>query len=297
MVERIFRKDEVEGSTPSIGLMHIQEKYDQLQKSLKSLQKVAIAYSGGVDSVFLLKVAVDTLGPQNVTPCLGTSPSLSQHQHAQAIKLAKHIGVTLHEIPIHELNDENYAANKPDRCFHCKSHLYKTFRDLADQENIPHLLCGSNLDDMDDYRPGNRAAKVYKIIAPLMDAKLTKPEIRQLSKQLGLPTADAPASPCLASRVSYGQQITPETLKQIDQAEAILRDMGFPESRLRHHGHIARIEVPENQIEKAASKQIREKLLAEIKALGFKFVALDLQGFRSGSLNETLSNDEKQKHL
>jgi len=276
--------------------MPIQTKYKKLKKILTSYQKVLVAYSGGVDSVFLLKAATEALGPQNVIPCLGTSPSLGQSPHDRAIEMAKIIGVPLKEIPVTELDDPNYSANKADRCFHCKSHLYGIFTKIAKDEGIEHVLCGANLDDKDDYRPGNRAAEVFKVKSPLMDAGLTKKDIRQLSKQLNLKTADLPASPCLASRITYGLEVTEERLNQVDRAEDYLKSLGMETLRVRHHGPTARIEVPPQDIKKITEESTRKKIVARFKDIGFKYISLDLQGFRSGSLNETLTEQQKQKN-
>lgn len=271
------------------------QKYDVLQTLIRDYGKAAVAFSGGVDSTFLLKACVDTLGVKNVLACIGISASLAQHQREQARAMAKLIGIELIELPLEELSDPNYQANKADRCFHCKSCQFRTIQEYASQQGIEHTLCGSNFDDKDDYRPGNMAVAALGIGRPLMDAELTKPEIRELSKMLGLPTADVPASPCLASRVAYGESITEEKLNQVEQAEAVLRSLGFVEFRVRHHGRIARIEVPPSDINKIAADAIREKIVEQLKQIGFQYISLDLQGFRSGSLNETLSEDEKMR--
>jgi uncharacterized protein len=271
----------------------IQQKYETLKKLIRDYGTAAVAFSGGVDSTFLLKVSVDTIGKDNVLACIGISASLAQHQLAQAREMAKLIGVKLVEIPLDELNDPNYQVNKADRCFHCKSCQFRTIQEYAVERGFENTLCGSNYDDKDDYRPGNIAVKSLCIGTPLMDAELTKADIRALSKALGLPTADVPASPCLASRVAYGETITEKKLNQVEQAEDILRSLGFVELRVRHHGYLARIEVPTADIEKITSKAFREEIVKSIKALGFQYISLDLQGFRSGSLNETLSEDEK----
>jgi uncharacterized protein len=271
----------------------IQQKHETLKKLIHDYGTAAVAFSGGVDSTFLLKVSVDTIGKDNVLACIGISASLAQHQLAQAREMAKLIGVKLIEIPLDELNDPNYQVNKADRCFHCKSCQFRTIQEYAFERGFENTLCGSNYDDKDDYRPGNIAVKSLGIGTPLMDAELTKADIRALSKALSLPTADVPASPCLASRVAYGETITEKKLNQVEQAEDILRSLGFVELRVRHHGYLARIEVPTAYIEKITSKAIREEIVKSIKALGFQYISLDLQGFRSGSLNETLSEDEK----
>jgi uncharacterized protein len=277
--------------------MNLEEKYNLLQNILKTYGKVVVAYSGGVDSTFLLKAAVDTLGAENVLACIGVSPSLAKSQHAQASESAKTIGASIREIPLDELDDAAYSANKADRCFHCKSHLYGLLKKIAAEEGIEAVLCGCNFDDKDDFRPGNRAAEVFGVHSPLMEAELTKKDIRELSRRLNLATADVPASPCLASRISYGLEVTEQRLKQVEEAEDYLRSLGFVRFRVRHHGDIARIEVPASEIEKIMSQEIRPKIIEKLKGLGFKYVTVDLQGFRSGSLNEALTEQEKQKSL
>jgi len=274
--------------------MDLGEKYNLLKQFVEQFGKVLVAYSGGVDSTFLLKVCADTLGAQNVLPCIGVSPSLASHQHNQAIEMAKTFGTNIREIPLDELNDVAYSANKADRCFHCKSHLYGLLNKIAEEEGIAAVLCGCNFDDKDDFRPGNRAAEVFGVHSPLMEAELTKDDIRELSRQLNLATADVPPSPCLASRVSYGLEITEQRLKQVEDAEDFLRSLGFIEFRVRHHGDIARIEVRPEQIEKIMSHQTRTKIIEKLKKLGFKYVTCDLQGFRSGSLNEALTEQERR---
>jgi uncharacterized protein len=277
--------------------MDLKNKYNSLEKILRELGKVVIAYSGGVDSTFLLKVAVDTLGAENVLACISAGVAEPSNLLVRAEKLIEQIGARLEVIETDELSDPNFAANKADRCFHCKSHICKVLIDIAKERGFEHVIFGTNFDDLDDFRPGNRAMKVFGIRSPLAEAKLTKQDIRQLSRQMNLPTADQPASPCLASRISYGLKVTSERLKQIDEAEEFLRSLGFVEFRVRHHDTIARIEVNPQDIEKVTTEPTRSQIIDKLKSLGFKFVTVDLQGFRSGSLNEPLSEKEKNESL
>ena len=277
--------------------MDIDAKYSSLKEILRSLGKVVLAYSGGVDSTFLLKATVDTLGADNVIAALAVSGSLGKSQYARAIEMAEFIGANFIEVKLGEVSDSQYSANKADRCFHCKGHLFRELLEIARSKGIEHVIYGSNADDMDDYRPGNRAAEVYGVTAPMAQAQLTKADIRQLSRQADLKTADIPASPCLASRISYGIEITDEKLQQVDQAEDFLRESGFVEFRVRHHGEVARIEVGNDDIERMAAAGLRDKIVAKLKNIGFKFVRLDLTGFQSGSLNDMLTENEKIEGL
>jgi len=277
-----------------VDFMTFQDKYNLLQQILKNLQRVVVAYSGGVDSTFLLKVAVDTLGSENVLACINISSSLAKSQYNQAVECAKIIGVRVEEVEVQEVFDTKYSANNPDRCFHCKSHLYTVLQNIAREKGFDNVVCGCNFDDMDDFRPGNKAAKIYGVRSPLMEAQMNKDDIRNMSRKLNLPTADIPASPCLASRVIYGLEITEQRLKQVEEAEDFLRKLGFVEFRVRHHDTIARIEVHPEDMEKVTTEPQRYKIIEKLKSLGFKYITVDLQGFRSGSLNELLTKDEKQ---
>ena len=269
-------------------------KYQKLQDLLKDLGKVVVAFSGGVDSTFLLKAAVDTIGAENVLACISAGVAEPSNQLDRARKLAGQIGVRLKTVDTGEMEDPSFTANKADRCFHCKSHICRVLLDIATQHGFDHVVFGTNYDDLDDFRPGNRALKTFGIRSPLAEARLTKDDIRQLSRQAGLPTAEQPASPCLASRISYGLEVTEQRLKQVDQAENFLRELGLVEFRVRHHDTVARIEVNPKDIEKVAAEPARSQIVEKLKSLGFKFVTVDLQGFRSGSLNEPLSEHEKQ---
>jgi len=275
----------------------LETKYQKLQDVLKELGKVVVAYSGGVDSTFLLSSAVDTLGADNVLACMSVGPSEPGNLFERAVEFAGSIGAEFQTVDADELTDPNFTANKADRCFHCKSHLCKILLDVAKQRGFDNVIFGTNFDDLDDFRPGNRALKAFGIRSPLAEAKLTKDDIRALSREMNLPTAEQPASPCLASRIVYGLEVTEQRLAQIDHAENFLRELGLVEFRVRHHDTVARIEVNPKDIEKVVAEPARSRIVEKLKSLGFKFVTVDLQGFRSGALNEALSEQQKQKNL
>jgi uncharacterized protein len=274
--------------------MNLKDKYNSLQEILKKLDRVIVAYSGGVDSTFLLKAAVVTLGVEKVLACIAEGPSLPQSQYLQAVETAKEMGVEVRTVKPNELADAKYAANKADRCFRCKSHLYKMLADIAKKEKFGYVVCGCNFDDKSDFRPGNKAAEVFGVRCPLMEAELTKEDIRNLSRQKGLPTADVPASPCLASRIAYGLEITEQRLRQVEAAEEVIRGLGIAEFRVRHHDIIARIEVHREDFEKITAEPNRSEIVKKLQELGFTYVTIDMQGFRSGSLNEILTEEEKK---
>lgn len=269
--------------------MNLQNKFVLLQDILKGLGKVVVAYSGGVDSTFLLKAAVDTLGKQNVQAVIARGTSLPDWQYKEAVKTAKKIGIEVKTIETDEMNDPKFIANKADRCFHCKKHLMKDLSDIANQNGFKNVLCGANADDKKDFRPGQKAVEMYGVKCPLSDANLTKEDIRQLSRQFGLPTAEQPASPCLASRICYGLEITEKRIKQVEEGEDFLRKFGLVEFRLRHHDTIVRIEVHKKDFDKITKEPARSQIVEKLKSLGFTYITIDLQGFRSGSLNEVLS--------
>lgn len=268
--------------------MSIAEKLQKLKQALAQFESVAVAFSGGVDSTFLLKVAVEVLGPQRVLALTACSPIYPEYEATESGKLAQAIGVKQQLVENNELDIPEFTANQPRRCYHCKLALYSRFLTLAKEKGYQTVLDGSNLDDLDDYRPGHDALKELQIASPLLDAGLTKNEIRQLSKQLALPTWDKQAFACLASRFPYGTRITSERLQQIDRCESWLRQQGFGNYRVRYHGQLARIEVPAADITRLLEKDLRLQLVNEFKSAGFTYVTLDLQGYRTGSMNETL---------
>ncbi len=277
--------------------MSLKERHESLQKILGDLGQVVVAYSGGVDSTFLLKAAVDTLGAENVLACTSIGIAEPSHLYERARKAAESIGVELMTVEGGEMDDPCFTANTADRCFHCKSALGHRLLDIGRERGIQHVVFGTNRDDLDDFRPGNRAIKALGIRSPLAEAGLTKDDIRQLSRQVGLPTADQPASPCLASRIVYGLEITEQRLQQVDQAESFLRSLGFVEFRVRHHDAIARIEVRPEDVPKLTVEPVRSQVVEKLKSLGFQFITVDLQGFRSGSLNESLSPEQKKTSM
>lgn len=264
--------------------MTIDEKYEALAEILRECGSVCVGYSGGVDSVFLSKVALDVLGPDNVLAVTGLSDSYPGVQHDMALSCVQKFGIPHLEVRTNELADPNYAANPTNRCYFCKSELWNRLSDVAASRGIAVVLDGSNADDIGDHRPGIQAARERLVRSPLLEAGLTKSEIRELSHRLGLPTWDQPAAPCLASRIPYGLAVTPERLRQVEDAETTLREHGFIEFRVRHHGDAARLEVVPSEIGRAI--ELADILGARIREIGFQRVLLDLQGYRRGALNE-----------
>ncbi len=263
----------------------IEEKVPILKGELSALESVVVAFSGGVDSTFLLKMCCDVLG-EKVLAVTADSPIHPARELPDAVKIAGSFGVKHLVLQSKELENPRFTANSPDRCYHCKVELFKTLRGLAASYGILNVVEGSNLDDLGDHRPGMRAAAELGIRQPLQEAGLTKAEIRAISKDLGLPTWNKPSMACLASRIPYGTPITREALAMIDSAEDFIRSLGIKQVRVRHYGHMARIEVEPQDIEKLAREDNRHLMLDHLKGLGYLHVTLDLAGYRTGSLDE-----------
>ncbi len=268
-----------------------EEKLKKLETALSGLGSVIVAFSGGVDSAFLLKVAADTLagGAGRALAVTARSAALPKRELDGAIALARLIGVEHRVIDSDELSVEGYAKNPPDRCYYCKSELFTKLAAIAKEEGYKAVLDGANADDKDGHRPGALAAEEMAVRSPLQEAGLTKSEIRSLSKRMGLPTWDKPAFACLASRFPYGEIITDEKLRMVERAEQALADLGFAQYRVRYHGDVARIELDPEDIPRAVEPETAREIHTALNEAGFKYVALDILGYRTGSMNEGLS--------
>jgi uncharacterized protein len=258
-----------------------------LETRLRSLGSLMIAYSGGVDSAFLAATAHRILGDRMLA-VLADSPSLARRDLEQACAFAQSLGMPLRVIRTEEMENSAYARNDANRCFHCKTELFSSMKALGTQLGFAHIAYGMNVDDRGDYRPGQRAAEEQEVLAPLAEAGLTKLDLRTLAKAAGFPLWDRPAAPCLSSRVEYGRTVTREVLAQIEQGEESLRQLGFHELRVRHHGELARVEIARTELPRALTMEMLDAITAALKAAGFQYVTLDCSGFRSGSLNALL---------
>jgi uncharacterized protein len=265
--------------------------YEKLKEKIAGCKKALIAFSGGVDSTLLLKCAVDVLGKEKVIAATALSETYPAWQLEDASRTAASLEVTHVKFETEELSIHGFRENPPDRCYHCKKELYQKLINLAEEEGCDAVFDGSNLDDTGDYRPGLKALKELGIRSPLIEAGFTKSQIREVSKSLGLATWDKPSFACLSSRFPYGTEITEEALSMVDSAEKFLRELGFRQMRVRHYGFLARIEVGRDELDRLFAVDVREKVTSVFKEIGYRYVCVDLEGYRTGSMNEVLMVD------
>jgi pyridinium-3,5-biscarboxylic acid mononucleotide sulfurtransferase len=280
--QSVIREEPVTVISPEVLAKEV-----ELRKLFRELGSVIVAYSGGVDSSYVAFVANEEL--KDSALCVtGQSASLPEYQRAEIDDAVERFGFTHEWIQTDELENPSYLANNSNRCYFCKDELYDKLGSFGLDRNVSVIVDGSTMDDLGDFRPGRQAAKQHAVRSPLIEVGLTKSEVRELSKRGGLPTWDKPASPCLSSRIAYGTPVTIERLSKIDRGEEILREYGFREFRVRHHDTLVRIEIAPDEMDQILNKELMAELAGRFRELGFKFVTLDLQGFRSGSLNEVL---------
>lgn len=272
----------------------LQAKSERLQARLRSLGRTLIAYSGGVDSAFLADAARRALG-ENMLAVIADSPSLARFQLQDAVELARERQIPLEVVATREMERPEYVRNDSARCFHCKDELFTFLEEFRRQRGFDCIAYGVNADDQGDFRPGQEAARRHQVAAPLLEAGLGKLEIRELARQAGLRVWDKPASACLSSRIEYGRPVTREALAAIEQGEQALRGLGFRQFRVRHHGQIVRLEIAREELPRALDSQMAAEFTRIFKALGFAYVTLDLEGFRSGSMNALLPLDQVKR--
>jgi len=267
--------------------MEIEKKWDRLESLLREMKSAVLAYSGGVDSSLLLKAASDVLGSRLVV-VTAYSETYPLAELAAAKEFAGTLGVTLRVLHTKELESEDFVKNSTERCYHCKKELFGKLRQIARDEGIPFILDGSNTDDLKDYRPGSKAAGEFSVRSPLREAGFSKSDVRAYAQKLNLPVWDKPSLACLSSRIPYGTRITPKMLTTIQSAEDYLHSFGYRQVRVRHHGDTARIEIERNEFERLLSGDTAQKIVAAFKQLGYTYVCMDLEGYRTGSMNESI---------
>ena len=277
----------------SVVVQSLQQKEKQLFAALRGFGRVIVAFSGGTDSAYLAWAANRVLGP-GALAVTADSASLPESHKRDAEAFVQRFGISHEYVQTHEFDNPNYARNSPDRCFHCKDELFTRLEELGLSRGYQHVIYGVNVDELGDYRPGQGAAKQHRVAAPLADAGLTKAEIRELSRLADLPTWDRPASACLSSRIPYGTPVTIENVKTVEACEQQIKALGFRQFRVRFHGEVVRIEIAPDEMEKALTLEMAQRFTRIFKDLGFRYVALDLEGYRQGSLNEVLDLDRSR---
>jgi pyridinium-3,5-biscarboxylic acid mononucleotide sulfurtransferase len=276
------------GPSPKLDPALLKSKQEKLLDLLRNMERAIIAYSGGTDSAYLAWAAHQVLGHRAIA-ITADSASIPESHKRDAEAFARQFGLNHQYIATYEFDNPDYVKNDPDRCFHCKDELFTRLEQVAAERGITNIIYGVNVDDLGDYRPGQKAARIHEAQAPLVDANLTKAEIRELSRLAGLPTWDRPASACLSSRIPYGTPVTPETIKTVETGEEAIRALGFRQFRVRFHGELVRIEIAPEEMKRALSSEMAAQFTAIFKPLGFHYVTLDLEGYRQGSLNAVLS--------